>query len=178
MVSDLANVHRVIDEMLAVIQGALDTGKDRTGLPACGDTRSLTGGQLQALELGLVSDECEWGRLSRAELRMNRRALMILLWKRLTPDERLVCWVRNSPIGCAVYRQSIHSWELRPDDDYKRRDPHYSDKVVVERKKPTYPDLMQTAEILHMSTRQVRSRTQGYMAKIEDSEEFRLLRAR
>ena len=171
------SIRRVIEEMITCLRGSQSPGYDRTGLPAVGDHRSLFGMHLDNARLELEGQSCEWARTVRAETPMNRRALCILLWGKLDADEQAVIWFRNIPAGTVSYQTSIYAWQLRDDDDYKKRDPKFDDKVIVERRKPQFSTLAQVGTNLGHSGKWAWSREREAMSKIEMSQEYRILRA-
>lgn len=110
----LTDVRRAIDELLRL--------EARAAAPP-----SPTGGQIDALTLGLCGDGDEhlWRRTRQAEERLERRALLLVAWGRLSPLEQSVVLALHTPIGVTRVERTIRGGIDGDREEWERRGYHW-----------------------------------------------------
>ena len=151
-----ADIRRIIDECVVT-------------LGSCPDAKSPLGGQLESLRLGMTGKADEHLRYSRAQAKLERRAVLILVWNLLDAEEQRVMILARTPISAVTKPVSLWATDLQPDDAYVRRDPDFEGKVIVERIFPQYPRYHEIGQAMGLTARQVETRVSEAYRKITRS---------
>lgn len=133
---------------------------------------SLSGYQADRLQMGLSGPSGNGARSNGQDTLRAKLGDLLLLCRRLTPEEEKVCRLKYGTQGqIETYRRHRRPCDMRPGDgeDVVNAKTGHEGFVEVEGKRAAYPVREQIAASAGMTARQVKSRLSSAHSKIADA---------